>query len=49
MRRDFDLGSFFFEKKEYPALRAFYGKTEAKDQEKLVLITSPVNTPVATN
>jgi hypothetical protein len=49
MRRDFDLGSFFFEKKEYPALRAFYSKTEAKDQEKLVLITSPVNTPVATN
>jgi len=40
-RRDLLLGSFFFEKKEYPALRAFYNKLEAKDQEKLVLLASP--------
>lgn len=49
IRRAFDLGSFFFEKKEYPALRSFYSKLEAKDQEKLVLLTSPVASPVATN
>jgi hypothetical protein len=47
IRRDFDLGQFFFEKKDYPALRAFYTKVEGKDQEKLVLTTSPVTSPVA--
>jgi len=53
IRRDLDLGQFFFEKKDYPALRGFYGKVEGKDQEKLVLIASPTvsatSTPAATN
>jgi hypothetical protein len=48
IRRDFDLGSFFFEKKEYPALRAFYSKMEGKDQEKLVLLTLPAAGSAAT-
>ncbi|HEU4636686.1 MAG TPA: transglutaminase, partial [Edaphobacter sp.] len=47
IRRDFDLGQFFFENKQYPALRTFYSKVEGKDQEKMVLITSPVAAPVA--
>ena len=47
IRRDFDLGQFFFDKKEYPGLRAFYGKVEGKDQEKMILITSPAAVPVA--
>jgi len=53
VRRDLSLGQFFFEKKDYPALRDFYGKVENKDQEKLVLIASPTETgtgsPAASN
>ena len=53
IRRDLSLGGFFFEKKDYPGLRAFYSKVEGKDQEKLVLMASPTaagsSSPAASN
>jgi hypothetical protein len=46
VRRNFALGEFLFETKEYPELRSFYSKLETKDQESIVLTASPVP-PVA--
>jgi hypothetical protein len=42
VRRNFVLGEFLFDTKEYPDLRAFYSKMETKDQESVVLTASPI-------
>ena len=41
--RNVIMGNVFFLAKEYPDLRAFYGKIEAKDQESVVLTRSAAN------
>jgi hypothetical protein len=46
VRRDFLMGNILFGIDEYPALRAFYGKFETKDQEPIVLKAAA--TPPAT-
>ncbi len=40
-RRDYSLGEIMFLAKEYPDLRAFYNKFETKDQESVVLTSTP--------
>jgi Domain of Unknown Function with PDB structure (DUF3857)/Transglutaminase-like superfamily len=44
IRRNFVLGEILYMPNEYPDLRAFYSKMETKDQESVVLITTPVAT-----
>ncbi|WP_433972779.1 DUF3857 domain-containing protein [Tunturiibacter lichenicola] len=41
MRRDYSLGEIFFKKEEYPELRTFFSKMENKDQESIILTSSP--------
>jgi hypothetical protein len=36
------LGDIIFMAEEYPALRTFYGQLENKDQEPVVLTTTPI-------
>ncbi len=52
--RNVQIADCLFEVKEYPALRAFYNKLEAKDQEPLVMIhanaaSASAASPVATS
>ncbi len=39
--RNYSLGEILYFAKEYPALRSFYSKMEAKDQESVVLTSVP--------
>lgn len=41
-RREFALGDVIFTPEDYPALRTFYGQFENKDQESVVLTSTPV-------
>lgn len=53
IRRDFSMGDFLFEAKEYPALRSFYNKIETKDQENIVFTNAPqadpTKSPISSN
>jgi hypothetical protein len=40
-RRDYVLGEILFKADEYPELRSFYSKMENKDQESIILTSSP--------
>lgn len=42
VRRNYALGEFVFMPQEYTELRGFYSKMETKDQESIVLISTPV-------
>jgi transglutaminase-like putative cysteine protease len=42
VQRSYALGETVYMPKDYPDLRAFYSKMETKDQENVVLTTSPV-------
>jgi hypothetical protein len=42
VRRTYVLGEIFFKTEEYAGLRSFYSKFENKDQESVVLTTTPV-------
>jgi len=44
LRRELDLGNIFYKTEEFPDLRSFYNKLEAKDKEPVVLKAA---TPVA--
>ncbi len=46
MHRDYALGVIYFKTEEYPELRSFYSKMENKDQETIVLTSSPSAKPV---
>jgi Domain of Unknown Function with PDB structure (DUF3857) len=39
--RDYALGEIYFKTEEYPELRSFFSKMENKDQESIVLTSSP--------
>jgi len=41
IRRDLSVGSVFYKPDEYPNLRKFYSKFEAKDQEPVILKVAP--------
>jgi hypothetical protein len=41
IRRDYFLGEIYYKTEEYPELRGFYSKMENKDQETVVLTTTP--------
>ncbi|WP_255460568.1 DUF3857 domain-containing protein [Edaphobacter albus] len=41
IRRNFTLGEFLFDAKDYTELRAYYSKIENKDQENIVLANAP--------
>ncbi|WP_260739008.1 DUF3857 domain-containing protein [Tunturiibacter lichenicola] len=40
-RRDYVLGEIYYKTEEYPELRSFYSKMETKDQESIILTSSP--------
>jgi hypothetical protein len=42
VQRNYSLGEIIYMAKEYPDLRSFYSKMETKDQESVVLTTTPV-------
>jgi Domain of Unknown Function with PDB structure (DUF3857)/Transglutaminase-like superfamily len=42
VQRNYSLSEIIYMTKEYPELRSFYSKMETKDQESVVLTTSPV-------
>jgi hypothetical protein len=42
IRRDYFLGEIYYKTEEYPELRGFYSKMENKDQETVILTTTPV-------
>jgi hypothetical protein len=41
IRRDYFLGEIYYKTEEYPELRGFYSKMENKDQETVILTTTP--------
>jgi len=49
IHRTFGLGDILFDVKQYPDLRSFYSKIEAKDQENVVLTTASAPAKTAGN